>query len=60
VYQGMSFPMKNVIACTGGSISPACMESRGEGIVQKREHSNLIFTAVHDAAVVMAAIPAVR
>jgi hypothetical protein len=27
----MSFPMKNVIACIGGSISPACMESRGGG-----------------------------
>ena len=108
VYQGMSFPMKNVIACIGshgpaaifdrldlqqitcsgnicriaregerlllldrnlmssrrgiyaigGSISPAYMESRGPGTIEERKHSNLIFTAVKDAAVVMSAITA--
>ena len=108
VYQGMSFPMKNVIACIGshgpaaifdkldlqqitcsgnicriakegerlllldqqlmssrkgiyaigGSISPAYMESQGEGVIQERKHSNLIFTAVQDASVVLAGISA--
>ena len=106
VYQGMSFPMKNVIACIGshgpsaifdkldlqqitcegnicriakegerilllnqrmmsskkgiyaigGSVSPAYMEIKGEGTIQERKHSNLIFTAVQDASVALSDI----
>lgn len=108
VYQGMSFPMKNVIACIGshgpsaifdkldlqqitcsgsicriakegerlllldrhmmssrkgiyaigGSISPAYMEIRGDGVIQECKHSNLIFTAVKDAAAALEGISA--
>jgi thioredoxin reductase len=103
VYQGMSFPMKNVIACVGthgpaaifdqihlqqitctgqickiaregerlllltealetsrqgvyaigGSISPSYMEIQGDGTIREKKHSNLIFTAVEDAAAVV-------
>lgn len=103
LYQGMSFPMKNVIACIGthgpaaifdalnlqqitctgaickiakegerllmlseyletnkpgvhaigGAISPSYMEIGGDGIIKEKKHSNLIYTAVLDAARVM-------
>lgn len=106
IYQGMSFPMKNVIACIGshgpsaifdkldlqqitcsgnicriakegerlllldqrrmstrkgiyaigGSISPAYMEVQADGAIKERKHSNLIFTAVKDAATAMGGI----
>ncbi len=104
LYQGMSFPMKNVIACIGhhgpaaifdsldlqqitctgaickiakegerllmlshaletsrrgifaigGAVSPSYMEINTEGIIKEKRHSNLIYTAVLDAATVMA------
>lgn len=103
LYQGMSFPMKNVIACIGthgpsaifdaldlqqitctgnickiakegerllmlsdhmetskkgifaigGAISPAYMEISSEGTIKETKHSNLIYTAVLDASIVM-------
>ena len=106
VYQGMSFPMKNVIACigthgpsaifndihlqqitctgsickiaregeqllllnshlessrpgiyaVGGSISPSYMEIHDDGTIREKKHSNLIFTAIQDAASVVAGI----
>jgi len=104
LYQGMSFPMKNVIACIGhhgpsaifdgldlqqitctgaickiakegerllmlshtletsrkgifaigGAVSPSYMEINNQGIIREKRHSNLIYTAVLDAATVMA------
>ncbi len=106
VYQGMSFPMKNVIACIGthgpapifntlklqqitcmgdickiakegeqllllntrmessrksiyaigGSISPSYMEIRSDGSIMEKKHSNLIYTAIQDAAKAMEGI----
>jgi len=106
MYQGMSFPMKNVIACIGthgpapifntlnlqqitcmgdickiakegeqlllltskmessskgiyaigGSISPSYMEAKSDGTIMEKKHSNLIYTAVQDAATVIADI----
>ncbi len=106
MYQGMSFPMKNVIACIGthgpsaifssldlqqitctgnickiakegeqllllskyletskkgvyaigGSISPSYMEITDEGLIREKKHSNLIYTAVKDAVIVMEGI----
>ncbi len=106
VYQGMSFPMKNVIACIGshgpasifdklelqqitcsgnicriaregerlllldrsrmsskkeiygigGAISPSYMEIDADGAIKERKHSNLIFTAIKDAAVAVESI----
>jgi thioredoxin reductase len=106
LYQGMSFPMKNVIACIGshgpsaifnklnlqqitcsgnicriaregeqlllldqhlmssrkgiyaigGTISPSYMEIQADGTIRERKHSNLIFTAVKDAATVVEGI----
>ena len=106
VYQGMSFPMKNVIACIGshgpssifdklnlqqitcsgkicriaregerlllldqnrmsskkgiyaigGAISPSYMEIDSDGAIKERKHSNLIFTAIKDAAVAVESI----
>jgi thioredoxin reductase len=106
VYQGMSFPMKNVIACIGthgpapifnalnlqqitcmgdickiakegeqlllltsrmessrkgiyaigGSISPSYMEARSDGTIMEKKHSNLIYTAIQDAATAIAGI----
>lgn len=103
LYQGMSFPMKNVIACIGhhgpsaifdslalqqitctgaickiakegerllmlsqsletskkgifaigGSVSPSYMEIDPQGIIKEKRHSNLIYTAVVDAKVVV-------
>ena len=103
MYQGMSFPMKNVIACIGthgpsaifdalnlqqitctgtickiakegerllmlsdhletsmngiyaigGAISPSYMEIGSDGIIKEKKHSNLIYTAVVDAKIVM-------
>ena len=103
LYQGMSFPMKNVIACIGhhgpsaifdsldlqqitctgaickiakegerllmlsqtletsakgiyaigGAISPSYMEVDPQGAIKEKRHSNLIYTAVVDAKVVM-------
>ncbi len=103
IYQGMSFPMKNVIACIGthgpsaifdslqlqqitctgnickiakegerllmlsdhletnrkgiyaigGAISPSYMEIGSDGIIKEKKHSNLIYTAVLDASMVM-------
>ncbi len=103
LYQGMSFPMKNVIACIGhhgpsaifdalnlqqitctgaickiakegerllmlshhletsqkgifaigGAISPSHMEIGSDGIIKEKRHSNLIYTAVLDAKIVM-------
>lgn len=103
LYQGMSFPMKNVIACIGthgpsaifdglalqqitctgaickiakegekllmltgnletsrkgiyaigGSISPSYMEVADDGIIKEKKHSNLIYTAMIDAKIVM-------
>ncbi len=103
MYQGMSFPMKNVIACIGthgpaaifnkldlqqikctgnickiaregepllllsqdletsrkgiyalgGSISPSYMEITTDGSIKEKKHSNLIYTAVKDAAIVI-------
>lgn len=103
MYQGMSFPMKNVIACIGthgpsaifdaldlqqitctgaickiakegerllmltdsletnkkgiyaigGAISPSYMEIGQDGIIKETKHSNLIYTAVLDAKIVM-------
>lgn len=103
LYQGMSFPMKNVIACIGthgpaaifdalnlqqitctgnickiakegerllmltenletskkgiyaigGAISPSYMEIGTDGIIKEKKHSNLIYTAVVDAGIVM-------
>lgn len=103
LYQGMSFPMKNVIACIGhhgpsaiydaldlqqitctgaickiakegerllmlsqhletskkgifalgGAVSPSYMEIDSEGIIREKRHSNLIYTAVLDAKIVM-------
>jgi thioredoxin reductase len=108
VYQGMSFPMKNVIACIGthgpapifntlnlqqitcmgdickiakegeqlllltskmessrkgiyaigGSISPSYMEARSDGTIMEKKHSNLIYTAIQDAATAIAGIVA--
>lgn len=106
IYQGMSFPMKNVIACIGthgpsaifndihlqqitctgnickiaregeqllllteyleasrtgvyaigGSISPSYMEIQADGTIREKKHSNLINTAIQDAAVAVAGI----
>ncbi|MFH1981278.1 MAG: NAD(P)-binding domain-containing protein [Pseudomonadota bacterium] len=106
IYQGMSFPMKNVIACIGthgpsaifndlhlqqitctgnickiaregeqllllsetleasrtgiyaigGSISPSYMEIQADGTIREKKHSNLIYTAIADAAVAVAGI----
>lgn len=106
LYQGMSFPMKNVIACIGthgpsviyeglglqqitctgpickiakegekllmlssqletskkgvfaigGAISPSYMEIVEDGTIKEKKHSNLIYTAIHDAKVVMESI----
>lgn len=106
VYQGMSFPMKNVIACIGthgpsaifndihlqqitctgnickiarageqllllsehlessrqgiyaigGSISPSYMEIKADGSIREKKHSNLIYTAIQDAAVAISGI----
>ena len=106
VYQGMSFPMKNVIACIGthgpapifnalnlqqitcmgdickiakegeqlllltskmessrkgiyaigGSISPSYMEARSDGTIMEKKHSNLIYTAIQDAATAISGI----
>ncbi len=103
MYQGMSFPMKNVIACIGthgpsaifdalnlqqitctgpickiakegerllmlsdhletsmqgifaigGAISPSYMEIGPDGVIKEKKHSNLIYTAVLDAQIVM-------
>lgn len=103
IYQGMSFPMKNVIACIGthgpsaifdtlnlqqitctgaickiakegekllmlsghletskkgiyaigGAISPSYMEIGSDGVIKEKKHSNLIYTAVLDAAKAM-------
>lgn len=103
LYQGMSFPMKSVIACIGhhgpsgifdglnlqqitctgaickiakegerllmlsgsletsspgiyaigGAISPSYMEIGSSGIIKEQRHSNLIYTAVLDAKIVM-------
>ncbi|THB81379.1 MAG: FAD-binding protein [Desulfobacteraceae bacterium] len=103
MYQGMSFPMKNVIACIGthgpsaifdgldlqqitctgaickiakegerllmlnrhletnkkgiyaigGAISPSYMEIAQEGVIREKKHSNLIYTAVVDAQIVI-------
>lgn len=103
MYQGMSFPMKNVIACIGthgpsaifdelglqqitctgaickiakegerllmlsqyletsspgifaigGAISPSFMMIQDDGVIRETKHSNLIYTAVVDAALVM-------
>ncbi len=103
MYQGLSFPMKNVIACIGhhgpsaifdalnlqqitctgaickiakegerllmlshnletshkgifaigGAISPSHMEIGSDGIIKEKRHSNLIYTAVLDAKIVM-------
>jgi thioredoxin reductase len=103
MYQGMSFPMKNVIACIGthgpsaifdelnlqqitctgaickiakegerllmlsehletnrkgiyaigGAISPSYMMIGEDGIIKETKHSNLIYTAVVDAKIVM-------
>ncbi len=103
LYQGMSFPMKNVIACIGthgpsaifdaldlqqitctgaickiakegerllmlsqhletnkkgiyaigGAISPSHMEIGSDGMIKEKKHSNLIYTAVLDAKIVM-------
>ena len=103
MYQGMSFPMKNVIACIGthgpsaifdalhlqqitctgaickiakegerllmlsscletnmkgiyaigGAISPSYMEIGSDGIIKEKKHSNLIYTAVVDAKIVL-------
>jgi thioredoxin reductase len=103
LYQGMSFPMKNVIACIGthgpsaifdalnlqqitctgnickiakegerllmlsehletnkkgifaigGAISPSYMQIGSDGIIKEKKHSNLIYTAVLDAKIVM-------
>ena len=100
MYQGMSFPMKNVIACIGthgpaeifnkvnlqqitctgtickiakegerllllsefletsrkgiyaigGAISPSYMEIQTDGTIKERKHTNLIYTAMQDAA----------
>ncbi len=100
MYQGMSFPMKNVIACIGthgpaaifdkldlqqitctgelcriaregervlllsrkfqtsrkgvyaigGSISPSYMEIQQDRTIREKKHSNLIYTAIRDAA----------
>ncbi|MCP3940703.1 MAG: NAD(P)-binding domain-containing protein [Desulfobacteraceae bacterium] len=107
IYQGMSFPMKNVIACIGthgpsaifdslhlqqitctgaickiakegerllmlsdhletnvkgiyaigGAISPSYMEIGSDGIIKEKKHSNLIYTAVLDAGIVMENFP---
>jgi thioredoxin reductase len=106
VYQGMSFPMKSVIACIGshgpssifaklnlqqitcsgnicriaregeqlllldrnrmtsrkgiyaigGSISPSYMEIDADRAIKERKHSNLIYTAIKDAAVAVESI----
>lgn len=106
IYQGMSFPMKNVIACIGthgpsaifndlhlqqitctgnickiaregeqllllsetletsrsgiyaigGSISPSYMEIQADGTIREKKHSNLIYTAIQDAAVAISGI----
>ncbi|NOR25677.1 MAG: FAD-binding protein [Desulforhopalus sp.] len=103
LYQGMSFPMKNVIACIGthgpsaifdgldlqqitctgaickiakegekllmltgdletnkkgifaigGAISPSYMEIGADGMIKEKKHSNLIYTAIVDAKIVM-------
>jgi thioredoxin reductase len=103
LYQGMSFPMKNVIACIGshgpssifdalnlqqitctgnickiakegerllmltesmetsrkgiyaigGAISPSYMQIGADGIIQETKHSNLIYTAIRDASIVL-------
>lgn len=103
LYQGMSFPMKNVIACIGthgpsaifdalhlqqitctgtickiakegerllmlsnhletnlkgiyaigGAISPSYLEIGADGIIKETKHSNLIYTAVLDASIVL-------
>lgn len=104
MYQGMSFPMRNVIACIGthgpsvifdaldiqqitctgasmckiakegerilmlsehletnrkgiyaigGAISPSYMEIGPEGVIKEKKHSNLIYTAILDAEVVV-------
>ena len=47
---------KKGIYAIGGSVSPAYMEIKGEGTIQERKHSNLIFTAVQDASVALSAI----
>ena len=48
--------MEMGIYAIGGSVSPAYMEIKGEGTIQERKHSNLIFTAVQDASVALSAI----
>ncbi|WP_028324095.1 NAD(P)-binding domain-containing protein [Desulfatirhabdium butyrativorans] len=103
MYQGISFPMKNVIACIGshgpsaifdalnlqqitctghickiakegerllmltqdletsrkgifaigGAISPSYMQIGADGIIQETKHSNLIYTAIRDACIVL-------
>ncbi|MGR3320022.1 MAG: NAD(P)-binding domain-containing protein [Candidatus Anammoxibacter sp.] len=102
LYQGMSFPMKNVIACVGtqgpsaifrklhlkqversgdvsksgstgdlllldknlqtnrkgiyaigGSISPVIVEIQEDGTLKEKKHTNLIYTAIKDAQIVI-------
>ncbi|MGR3178647.1 MAG: NAD(P)-binding domain-containing protein [Candidatus Anammoxibacter sp.] len=102
LYQGMSFPMKNVIACVGtqgpsaifkklnlkqvarsgdvsksgnsgdllllgknlqtnrkgifaigGSISPVVVEIQEDGTLEEKKHTNLIYTAIKDAKIVI-------
>jgi thioredoxin reductase len=38
------------IYAIGGAVSPAYIEIQEQGAFQERKHSNLIFTAVRDAA----------